>query len=817
MSLSARITIAICFFAIVLTSVLLMGGSLVRTQVESALLTLYRDNATGAATAVIARSENTLSAHGRTIGRDRDASAALADGDTAALEYTLASTFNRISAAGEISDLLIYDAEGALQVSISVAEDDAPSALPSVAQQVFDTGRRAFGLSRIGENRYAAAYAFPLLKGRTTIGVAVLALDASTSLPDIASTTGGSVVLARLNASAGEPVVESFAGQAFEQESSAQEDVEVLPPVDAQAFGQEATSALAESGGTVATVGIGLQTFVVAKETLGPLADGSDLVLLLATDFTEAFGQRQLAIRYQMLSAGVIVAIALGLFLVWFRGQMKPLRAITASLMALARGESPESLSFRRASREINNLNEAFEAFADQSAKLAEESRKSEEQAREIAEQSAHLKEQAERDAAKQAEEAQRLAEESKRAEEARAKEQAAASEISAVVQACASGDFSQRVPLDGKSGVFKDLCSGVNDIASSADTSLSKVETCLSALAEGDLTTQMDGEFSGAYARLQSSLNRTIHELRELITGLTKRSENLAGSSNELRGTSDALSRQTEQNAASLEESSAALEELSISLKSVDKNAKDANESSQTASETAKTSSQVAADAASSMEKISEASQEIGKVVGVINDIAFQINLLALNAGVEAARAGEAGRGFAVVASEVRALAQRSSDAVNEIASVLARSDAAVSDGVGKVSDAQSSLNQIANEVIGITDRVSDISSAIAEQVHGVEEISNAIRNIDTNTQKQAASFEEVTAASAILAEEAKGLKESTQRFKTEEQSAGMTEMPRTRAKPAASKSPVSLTEHRAAVGADFVPTPDDSGWEQF
>jgi methyl-accepting chemotaxis protein len=90
---------------------------------------------------------------------------------------------------------------------------------------------------------------------------------------------------------------------------------------------------------------------------------------------------------------------------------------------------------------------------------------------------------------------------------------------------------------------------------------------------------------------------------------------------------------------------------------------------------QTVETMQQIAAQmqaATESIEALGEQSLQINAIVQTIGGIAEQTNLLALNAAIEAARAGEQGRGFAVVADEVRQLAARTSNATEEIVSVV-------------------------------------------------------------------------------------------------------------------------------------------------
>lgn len=126
----------------------------------------------------------------------------------------------------------------------------------------------------------------------------------------------------------------------------------------------------------------------------------------------------------------------------------------------------------------------------------------------------------------------------------------------------------------------------------------------------------------------------------------------------------------------------------------------------------------QQAADGIGALDK---QSQLIGAIIKTISSIAEQTNLLALNAAIEAARAGEQGRGFAVVADEVRQLASRTSQATEEITSVVQQNQqlagqAVALMGTGK-RQADESLS-LANEA----------GSVIIEIQEGAQRVVNAV-----------------------------------------------------------------------------------------
>ena len=356
-------------------------------------------------------------------------------------------------------------------------------------------------------------------------------------------------------------------------------------------------------------------------------------------------------------------------------------------------------------------------------------------------------------------------------AEERRRNEETAGEEVTHIVNAAVAGDFTRRLELANKQGFLRDLSKGMNDLTATVDRGLTETVRMMSALARGDLTQRVEGEFKGSFLQLKNDANTMADKIRAIARRISGASREVQGATREIASGVADLSARTEHQASSLEETSASMVQLATTVRQNSGNAQEANQAAAIASSSAVNGGEIASKAVAAMGKIEDSSRQIGDIVGLIQDIAFQTNLLALNAAVEAARAGDAGKGFAVVANEVRALAQRASQASKDIKGLIVNSDTQVREGVNLVKQAGSSLSEIVASVKKVAGLVSEIAAATQEQSSGIEQVSKAVTGMDQMTQQNAALVEETNAALHSATNQVEELRKVVSFFQTGEQ----------------------------------------------
>ena len=506
-------------------------------------------------------------------------------------------------------------------------------------------------------------------------------------------------------------------------------------------------------------------------------------------------------------------AVLLGGLVAFFvaRGVSNPIRLLTAGMRELANGNFGIVLFGLGRKDEIGGIAKAVEEFKIKAAERAQ----IEAEAKIVQDKEAAVA----RDAAM----------------ETMANEFEAA--VGSIVTAAVAGDFTQRVDLDGKTGLVLNVGTAINSLCDNTGHALDDLVTMLNALAEGDMTQRITAEYQGNFAVLKDNANKTAERIGSTLGEIRASAREVTSASAEISTSTTDLSQRTEEQAASLEQTSASMEEISATVRKNAENAQQANTSAGATREVADRGGQVVAQAVEAMAKIEDSSRKISDIIGVIDEIARQTNLLALNAAVEAARAGEAGRGFAVVASEVRSLAQRSSQAAKDIKDLITNSNGQVKDGVELVNRAGTALTEIVTSIKKVGEIVADIAHASAEQAGGIDQVNKALTQMDEVTQQNSALVEENAATAKTLEQQAKALDERVGFFRLDAAEGSRAEQP-ARARephpvaalpsrgPASKRPPVVLTPKRAVAAhsgssgrnsALAVAAKSDPDWKEF
>lgn len=284
-------------------------------------------------------------------------------------------------------------------------------------------------------------------------------------------------------------------------------------------------------------------------------------------------------------------------------------------------------------------------------------------------------------------------------------------------------------------------------------------LQTCNQIAQTRNLTIAIPQRGKDELTELAQSFQSLITSFNQLIKEASTTSHHVSESSTQMNDTARQLNvaayAQNEASAAS----AAAIEELTVSINHVAENAQQVKSETQKTDELSRACNHMAQKTRTEISRISESiaqssqviqslnqrSGEIGGIVQVIKEIADQTNLLALNAAIEAARAGEQGRGFAVVADEVRKLAERTTQATNEISTKIDAVRQDTQSAVSSMSEADSLAQSGVHSAEELANSLQTISSATNEVMEKIADIANSIKEQSTVSQDIAGHVEKI------------------------------------------------------------------------
>ena len=306
-------------------------------------------------------------------------------------------------------------------------------------------------------------------------------------------------------------------------------------------------------------------------------------------------------------------------------------------------------------------------------------------------------------------------------------------------------GDLTVRVPVKGKDEMAR-LCTSFNNMILNIRNVIEQTHGAV------DISLESGNTLSDSTKQSVETFEQLATSIREIATGSSLQAEEAQNSVEVMGRLSDSIQK--------VRKNTQILFENTQSTRST---VSQATESIELLNHTMSSSIEVSNQIKESINKLGSMTKSIEQIMGLVDGISEQTNLLALNASIEAARAGEVGKGFAVVANEVRKLAEQSKNSTEHVRETLGDIERQSGDTAKLVADASKifrdqqiaveraygAFKEIIQMLMNMDNELERINLQVMDMQKIKESMGNSIKDITAVAEDNASSTEEVNALS--------------------------------------------------------------------